>query len=201
MDNNYSDANHDSNNSHDRGPNRDHNEDSRAQPQVPTMCSICHSEPPVNAIQLNCGHIFCFLCIKSVSEAIGVCALCRAEIGIEFNFREHPILGVARVPTSINGHYWYYEGYRGWWLYDADTNRHIEDAYQRGESTLERFIAGSTYIIDVVNLVQQRKDQDGRPRKICRATLELENILGMAGLKGRDFSEMLEMMKSAAQSP
>lgn len=169
-------------------------------PEVPTMCSICHSEPPINAVQLkNCGHIFCHSCIKSSSETTGRCALCRTEIGIEFNFQEHDILGVTRLPTSSDdGYYWFYEGFRGWWLYDADTNREIEGAYSRLETQVEKFIAGFMYIIDISNMIQQRKDGQGRARKICRAKLnELENILGVSGLKGKDVDEMLELMKSA----
>lgn len=161
------------------------------------LCSICHNDPPVNGVRLKCGHVFCYLCIKSASELTGVCALCRTEIGLEFNFQEHSILGTVKVPSSLNGYYWFYEGYRGWWMYDADTNRDLESAYQRGEPKLETFIAGGVYVIDIVNKVQRRKDEDGRPRNICRATLELENILGMAGLKGQDFRETLDMMRYA----
>lgn len=161
------------------------------------MCSICHSEPPVNAVKLDCGHIFCFLCIKSASETTGTCALCRSEIGIEFNFQYHNILGVARVPSSQNGYYWFYEGFRGWWLYDAETNRDIEEAFGKGQQTLERFIAGYMYIIDLENKTQQRKEGDGRSRKICRSELDQVNILGMSGIRDPDFNEILDMMKSA----
>lgn len=168
------------------------------QQEIPLpMCSICHHDPPVNGVQLGCGHVFCYLCIKSACETTGVCALCRQEIGYEFNFQEHSILGTVKLPAaSPDGFYWFYEGYRGWWLYDSDTNRDIEDAYQRGETTFEKFIAGSVYLIDLNNMIQQRKDEpEGRQRKVCRATLDMENILGMAGLKGKDFSEALEMMR------
>lgn len=168
--------------------------------QLPNICSICHY-PPINAVQLNCGHIFCYLCIKSASQTTGTCALCRREIGIEFNYQDHEILSAARIPSSSNGYYWFYEGFRGWWLYDAETNDIIEEAYKRfregGPSRLERFIAGSVYVIDMLNMTQQRQDGEGRSRKVCRETLELENILGMAGLKGRDFAEILNLMRSA----
>lgn len=167
----------------------------------PVMCSICHNEPPVNAIQLNCGHIFCFLCIKSVAEIAGCCALCRAEIGLEFNFQEHQILGLAQVPSpDEQDSYWFYEGFRGWWLYDADTTREINKARARGESQLERFISGNMYVIDLAEMQQFRKDGEGRSRSICHATLDLDNILGMAGLKGQDFDEILTMMKTARRN-
>ena len=166
------------------------------------MCSICHDRL-VNGVPVpNCGHVFCWLCIKSACETTGVCPLCRKEIGYEFNFQEHRILGTVKLPAaSRDGFYWFYEGYQGWWLYDSDTNHDIESAYQRGESVIERYIAGSVYTIDLENMTQQRKDEpEGRQRKVCRATLNMENILGMAGLKGKDFTDALEMMRFANPS-
>lgn len=151
----------------------------------------------MNAIRLNCGHIFCYLCIKGVAETTGVCALCRAEIDIEFNYRSHEILGAARLPSSRDGYYWFYEGYQGWWLYDADTTREIEQAYQRGDAYIEKLVAGSVYTIDLQNMIQQRKDGEGRKRKICREKLSLNNILGLSGLRGEDFQAILGMMRSA----
>lgn len=172
-----------------------------ALPEDPIMCSICHNEPPLNAIQLDCGHIFCFLCIKSVAETTGCCALCRKEIGLEFNFQEHQILGLAQIPTSDEQNsYWFYEGFRGWWLYDAETTREINKTRNRGVSRLERFISGNVYVIDIDKMEQCRKDGQGRSRKICHATLELDNIIGMAGLKGPDFDEILMMMKTAREN-
>lgn len=173
------------------------------------MCSICHSEPPINGIVLpNCGHIFCYLCIKSASETTCACAMCRAEIGDEFNFQEHDIVGPIRLPqpttssdaeddTSSRDHYWFYEGFKGWWLYDAETNREIEQAHRRGLSSLDKYIAGGVYVIDFEQMVQWRKDDgpNGRRRRIIRATLDLENIIGMAGLKGEAFNEALDMMR------
>jgi len=124
--------------------------------------------------------------------------MCRAEIGNEFNFQEHEILGTIKLPSSNDGNYWFYEGFRGWWLYDAESNRQIENAYQQRQHTVEIFTAGSFYVIDLIHMAQRRKnDEHGRVRRICRSNLDLENILGMAGLKGKDFQEALEMMKEA----
>ena len=162
------------------------------------MCGICHNDPPINGVQLRCGHIFCYLCIKSASETSCVCALCRAAIGNEFNFQEHNLIGTIKIPSSDDGHYWFYEGFRGWWLFDADTNRDIDAAYRRGEERLEKYIAGGVYLIDLTNMTQRRLDeQSGRARSICRATLYLDDILGMAGLKGQDFRDVLEMMRTS----
>lgn len=121
--------------------------------------------------------------------------MCRSEIGIEFNYQEHSILGTVHLPTPNEGFYWFYEGFRGWWFYDADTNRRLEDAYKAGEASIECFIAGYNYDIDLRQMTQQRKDGEGRVRKICRDTLDLSDIIGMAGIKGQDFDEIFEMMK------
>lgn len=167
------------------------------EPALP-MCGVCRNDPPVNGIRLKCSHIFCFLCIKSASETTGVCPLCRDEIGHEFNYQEHAILGTIQAPTSADGYYWFYEGYRGWWLFDAETNREIEAAHQEGTRSVLKFIAGGYYVIDLETMQQRRQDEEhGRTRRICRATLDLDNIIGMAGLKGQDFKDALEMMRMA----
>lgn len=161
-------------------------------------CSICRIDPPINAVRLDCGHIFCFLCIKSASETTGTCALCRAEISLEFNFRQHEVIGALQVPTaSDDGFYWFYEGFRGWWLYDRDTNRAIEKAYRDGSPSLERFLAGTNYVIDLRNMCQKAADGYGKVRKVLRSTLELDNILGLSGLKSQDINSSIDMMRTA----
>lgn len=161
-------------------------------------CSICRNDPPTNAVKLNCGHIFCFLCIKSASETTGTCALCRTEIGLEFNFQEHEVLGALQVPTAAeDGSYWFYEGFRGWWLYDKDTNQAIENAWRSGAPSLERFLAGTVYVIDLRNMCQRALDGYGKSRKICRATLEMDNILGMSGLRSEELNSSIDMMRQA----
>lgn len=174
------------------------NQDPRENPI--TICSVCHSEPPVNAVRTDCGHIFCYMCIKSASETAGCCPLCRAEISIEFNFQRHQVLGAVRIPRSSTGYYWFYEGYQGWWLYDAETNQCLEEAYCRGDRRVERFVAGFVYVIDMNNFTQKQRDGSGRSRKVRRDTIKLGNILGVAGLMGSEISEALAWMSEADNS-
>ena len=54
------------------------------------------------------------------------------------------------------GNYW-----SMWWLYDADTNRILEVAHQAGQRSVEIFIAGVYYDVDLVNMRQGRKEQEG----------------------------------------
>lgn len=166
--------------------------------EEPLICAVCRNEPPVNGVGLDCRHIFCYLCLKGVAETSGCCPLCRREIPMDFDFKEHTLLGIARIPFSSTGYYWFYEGFRGWWLFDPDSNSAIEEAHTSGQKTLERLIAGHYYVIDLEKMEQHRRD-GGRNRKICRETLELDNILGLAGIRGADFQEILSMMRSMNQ--
>lgn len=166
------------------------------QPPVdgPQTCGICLA-PPRNAIELPCSHTFCFLCVKGTLETTGKCALCRWEIPLSFNFIEHDILGNVHLPKSSDGNYWFYKGYQGWWLYDGDTTTELENAWNRGDETFKKVIAGSTYIIDFRDMTQRREDGDGNGRQVCRAPLDFDTILGLAGIRGHDFEGMLEMMR------
>lgn len=156
------------------------------------ICSVCWCEPPVNAVRLECNHIFCFLCIKSVALATGRCALCRSEINADFEHGHLDVEGEAKLPSpSDDGYFWFYEGKTGWWLYDAETNRELEQAYENEDKLIEKLIAGQVYVISLRKLKQYQKSDRSRTRKICRDTLELENILGIAGLRDRKLLEQL----------
>lgn len=162
-----------------------------------SICSICRNEP-TNAVKLDCGHTFCYLCIKSAGETTGVCALCRRELPAEFNFKKMNVLGPIRVPTSKDGFYWFYKGYQGWWLYDADTNRELEEAHGNGLSLINKLIAGHMYKLDLQSMTQQRQDGDGNPRTMMRSKLSaVPNCLGIGGLRGDEIDEAVIIMRSA----
>jgi len=140
--------------------------------------------------------VFCYLCIKGAAETTGYCPLCRADIGKDFNSREHQVLGKIKLPSSKNGNYWFYAGFRGWWLYDADTNSELEKAYEEKHNTLDVFIAGRLYVVDFVHMAQRRKSgEPGRVRRVRRGTLDLDDILGIAGLKGSEVQQAIQMMR------
>lgn len=164
-------------------------------------CSICWNEPPVNAIRLDCNHLFCFLCIKSVAAATGRCALCRAEIDKDFDFGEFELVGEPKLPTGgPNGMYWFYEGKTGWWLYDADTNKELEEAHQNGMKQIERLISGQIYVINLVMSKQYQKSEPSRSRKICRRKLDLDNILGMAGIRDKNLVKSMRRRQQTEAS-
>lgn len=166
---------------------------------IPNICSICRSEP-TNAVRLDCGHIFCYLCIKSAAETTGVCALCRRDIPIKFNFKQHEILSPTRVPSAKDGFYWLYEGSRGWWLYDADTAHELEKAHEEGSTTINRLTAGHMYKMNLQSMTQQRESGAGGARKMRRAKLSsVTNVLGMGGLRSDEMNVILDLLKSTEE--
>lgn len=79
-------------------------------------------------------------------------------------------------------HAWYYEGRNGWWQYDERTSRELEDAFSKGKKTAEMLIAGFLYVADLENMVQYRRNEHGRRRKMKRDILDIPKK-GVAGLR------------------
>lgn len=149
-------------------------------------CSICWSEPPINAIKLTCGHTFCFLCIKAVATTTNRCAYCRANIDINLERDPIRVIGNIKLPRSFeDGQFWFYEGKRGWWFYDADSNQEIEQAYQNGLEYLEKTIAGQIYVINFHNNCQYLKQDQTRSRRIVRSTPN-DSVQGVAGMRDKE---------------
>ncbi|XP_077454280.1 E3 ubiquitin-protein ligase rnf146 [Stigmatopora argus] len=150
-------------------------------------CAIC-LQSCVHPVQLPCHHIFCFLCVKGASWQSKRCALCRQEVPDDF--LERPtLLSPEELKASAGGrggevsdHAWYYEGRNGWWQYDVRTSRELEDAFSRGKKTAEMLIAGFLYVADLENMVQYRRNEHGRRRKIKRDVLDIPKK-GVAGLR------------------
>lgn len=158
-------------------------------------CPICWIDPPVNAIKLTCGHIFCFLCIKSSTIANNSCPYCRADIRLDLDFGYINVIGGMVIPEAHqDGCYWMYEGKKGWWFYDAETNSLLEQSYIEGIDSMERLIAGRVYVISLTNMNQFLKQEPSRSRQIRRA-IPNDSMQGVAGIRDR---ELLEAIKRAA---
>uniref|UniRef100_W5NID8 E3 ubiquitin-protein ligase n=1 Tax=Lepisosteus oculatus TaxID=7918 RepID=W5NID8_LEPOC len=126
-------------------------------------CAIC-LQTCVHPVRLPCRHIFCYLCVKGASWQSKRCALCQAA-------------------GRGNGEYaWYYEGRNGWWQYDERTSRELEDAFSKGKKTTEMLIAGFLYVADLENMVQYRRNEHGRRRKMKRDIADIPKK-GVAGLR------------------
>lgn len=77
---------------------------------------------------------------------------------------------------------WYYEGRNGWWQYDERTSRELEEAFAKGRKSTEMLIAGFLYVADLENMVQYRRNEHGRRRKIKRDVVDIPKK-GVAGLR------------------
>ncbi|XP_064606844.1 E3 ubiquitin-protein ligase rnf146-like isoform X2 [Liolophura sinensis] len=152
---------------------------------VPCLeCPVC-LQPCIHPVQLPCSHIFCFLCVKGVANRSKRCALCRQEIPLSYFHnpklvRQEDLLQHAAFE---DGYQWFYEGRNGWWQYDLRTSTELEEKYKRDEKTFELLIAGFLYVIDLDSMLQYRRNDPTRRRRIKR---DLENIpekKGVAGLR------------------
>ncbi|XP_038655693.1 E3 ubiquitin-protein ligase rnf146 [Scyliorhinus canicula] len=146
-------------------------------------CAIC-LQTCVHPVKLPCKHIFCFLCVKGASWQSRRCALCRQEIPEEF--LDKPALlspEDLKAASRGNGEYaWYYEGTNGWWQYDERTSIELEDAHLKGKKTIEMLIAGYLYVADLENMIQFRRNEHGRRRKMKRDIADIPKK-GVAGLR------------------
>ncbi|XP_010880689.1 E3 ubiquitin-protein ligase rnf146 [Esox lucius] len=156
-------------------------------------CAIC-LQTCVHPVRLPCRHVFCFLCVKGASWHSKRCALCRQEVPEDF--LENPTLlspeelkaaaaggqGGAGPGSSGGDHAWYYEGRNGWWQYDDRTSRELEDAFAKGRKSAEMLIAGFLYVADLENMVQYRRNEHGRRRRMKRDVVDIPKK-GVAGLR------------------
>lgn len=156
-------------------------------PSLPVPeCAIC-LQSCVHPVRLPCGHVFCFLCVKGASWHSKRCALCRQEVPEDFLDRPtllspEELKATATGGRSLGGHAWYYEGRNGWWQYDERTSRELEEAYREGKKSSEMLIAGFLYVADLENMVQYRRNEHGRRRRMKRDAVDIPKK-GVAGLR------------------
>ncbi|XP_056150840.1 E3 ubiquitin-protein ligase rnf146-like [Lampris incognitus] len=155
-------------------------------------CAIC-LQSCVHPVCLPCHHVFCFLCVKGASWHSKRCALCRQEVPEDF--LERPTLlspeelkaAAAGVRRGMEGgphveYAWYYEGRNGWWQYDERTSRELEEALVKGRKSAEMLIAGFLYVADLENMVQYRRNEHSRRRRMKRDVVGIPKK-GVAGLR------------------
>lgn len=149
-------------------------------------CAVC-LQKCIHPAKLPCGHIFCFLCVKGFANQNKKCAMCRQEIPRDFieqpNLLE-PVL-LDRTVTFDDGFQWFYEGRNGWWQYDERTSKDLENSYKSNEKTCELLIAGFLYIVDLENMLQIRRNDPSRRRRIKRdfASVPKKGVAGLHGNK------------------
>jgi len=153
-----------------------------------TECAVCLQQC-VYPVQLPCKHIFCFLCVKGVTTQSKRCAMCRREIPEDYLL--NPDL-LSKVDLELEGEkgfedagecwQWFYEGRNGWWVYDERTSQEVEMHFKSGDKRCELLIAGFLYIIDFEHMLQYRRNDPNRRRRVKR-DLATGPKKGVAGLR------------------
>ena len=164
-------------------------------------CAVC-LQTCVHPVQLNCDHIFCFLCVKGVTTQSKRCPMCRREILP--GYLEKPNLVVPsdpeidKVSMQHDRYSWFYEGRNGWWEYEERAAAELEEGYSRAIHTdneqagtlsgdnnkYELLIAGFLYTIDFEQMIQYRRNEPHRQRKIKREKIQnVADCKGVAGLR------------------
>ena len=147
-------------------------------------CAICLQQC-LHPVQLPCGHIFCFLCVKGTASRSQRCALCRRDIPPGYVFNPHLLCEADLASTSAfeDGYQWFYEGVNGWWQYDPRTSIELEQSYKNDQPWIEVLIAGFLYVIDFKNMVQMRRANPTRRRRIKRDIVTIADKKGIAGIR------------------
>lgn len=111
--------------------------------------------------------------------------MCRHEI--PHDYLEKPrLLPSNQLDENLEGGYqWFYEGSNGWWQYDPRTSKELEASYKRGERTCDLLIAGLLYVADFDAMLQLRRNEPGRRRRIKRDLVTIPKK-GVAGLRLTD---------------
>ncbi|XP_013190879.1 E3 ubiquitin-protein ligase RNF146-B isoform X2 [Amyelois transitella] len=155
------------------------------EPVIDEDCAVCLQKLE-HPTQLPCSHIFCFLCVKGIAKQSRKCAMCRAEIPPDY--LDNPVIleklemSVPDGPDVEGSYQWYYEGRNGWWKYDHRSNVDLEAAYNDKRADCTLLIAGQLYVIDLQNMVQLRRSDTTKRRRVRRDTTALP-AKGIAGIK------------------
>lgn len=157
------------------------------QPDEKDPCPICY-ETPRHPFKLPCGHEFCFVCAKGLSESnlscTGQCPMCRQSFSGDIF--KHPRMQPQNqeAEKEVQGVIWYYEGNNGWWRFDGRDKEEIENAYGSGTEKTQMLICGNMYMIDFKNMVQYRRDGTGRVRRIKRESGSNGSSMYVKGVAG-----------------
>ncbi|XP_057329123.1 E3 ubiquitin-protein ligase RNF146-like isoform X1 [Microplitis mediator] len=146
-------------------------------------CAVC-LQTCVHPARLPCSHVFCYLCVKGVANQSKKCPMCRQEIPPDFVEKPNLIeVEESKQSAAAEEEYqWFYEGRNGWWQYDQRTSQELETAYKQGTRKYDLLIAGFLYTADFGSMLQIRRNDPARHRRIKR---DLSNVpkKGIAGLR------------------
>ncbi|CAL8092496.1 unnamed protein product [Orchesella dallaii] len=151
-------------------------------------CPVCLL-PCMLPVQVPCGHVFCFMCIKGavISQNNG-CPMCRALIPATALI--NPVLKnpneLSNGVKMVNRREWYYQGRQGgWWQYDERTMQELERAFSQKLPTLQLTISGRCYTVDFSQMVQYRVDNG----HIVYRRIKHGSNVGIKGVAGISIAE------------
>lgn len=160
-------------------------------------CCYCLHVPTLPLKLSECGHSFCFTCVKEHkinNPAAFKCPLCRRPINdnIAHIKVDNPDKAIDRY---MNNACWLYQtkDHQGWWMYEYYVNKKLEELYQEDPTkTDNQFTLGvRSYTIDFVNM-EQKDNRYQRKRKVQRLDNFQNNhindwkIRGIAGVYFED---------------
>ncbi|PIC54919.1 hypothetical protein B9Z55_000041 [Caenorhabditis nigoni] len=181
--------------------------------QSDDICAVCYDPSTIPTRIEICGHIFCFLCLKTNYILGNGCPTCRGGIpnsmfdkpiraDIDFDIEcpsEYAVDCVKMLGPeprksergSSEKYYWIYESNRsGWFRYDPKTEYFIEKNFKRKNKSCEVFICGHKMTI---NFKKGTQEIQGRiiKRKIKRIAAsdiyKQHDLRGIAGIRTLNF--------------
>lgn len=153
-------------------------------------CSICLDIPTL-PVTLPCKHVYCYMCIKQVSQTSESCPMCRAYIpdyvyeGIKVSENDIRL-------NEVRGKWMYSGRNHGWWYFSPDIDDMIEHEWSKyneelsngshsNHSTFSISILGMQYTIDFINMTQTSLLHN--VRKIKREENASETVKGISGIQ------------------
>lgn len=110
------------------------------------------------------------------------CAICRADFPDELLDEPDLLMPMdANASTNQEKYQWFYQGRNGWWQFDERTSQDIEKSFGNGDEQCTIFVAGYVYVLDFDQMLQQRRNDPSRKRKVKRDLATMPK-LGIAGI-------------------
>ncbi len=150
-------------------------------------CSGCNKVARL-PIVLDCNCTYCFLCLKDTiqSGGGGKCNVCQTDITLDIDnvsedFRD-------TLENLVNTPVWLYcsNSMDGWWMYDIDISKSIENCYTSNLPTCSFTVGAQTYRVMYSTMLQTLVsigNQSPKQRQIKRVVFT-SNMIDQLNIKG-----------------
>ena len=147
-------------------------------------CPVCFGTVSL-PYKLECGHVFCYLCVKQAVTTNPACPVCGDDVSPQTIIEGAVDQDGDLTPPSTAT--WAYAGRTtGWWYFDPESSSLIEGAWAAGDDIVVINIAGIEYTIDFATGMQT-SSETGLSREVKRmvGAEGVEDVKGVAGLAFR----------------